>query len=264
MAKPQLGTWQSYTTLNVDDVIKLPKSKNLTEAQAATMSVNMSTAYRLIKDYYPPFTSNSSSINNNRNHQWIIQNAANSSVGQYVLQLCKAWNIGCIGVIRSRPNLDELKAYLTKLGAPDKTVILTYDELADRSKLAKLNITLGLNCVSGPETTPMMKSMVNGSRLITYGGMSMKPLVVPTSLILFRDIKLEGFMLTKWRMEAPLEDQRKMFGELVDLIDRGQLSNQEHFKIVKVDPIQGEFKVREAIQESMSGGSGKKILFKFT
>ncbi|PLW16698.1 hypothetical protein PCASD_18471 [Puccinia coronata f. sp. avenae] len=238
MGKPQLGTWQSHANLSTQDVVKLPRSRNLTETQAATMSVNMSTAYRMIRDYLPrpacPDT-------------WIIQNGANSSVGQYVLQLCKAWGLGCIGLIRDRPNVEELKAYLTRLGSEDRTTILTYDELADRPKPPQADaISLGLNCVSGnAETAKMMKWMAKGSRLITYGGMSMKPLVVPTSLLIFQDLKLEGFMLTTWRMKASRNEYRNMLEELVGLIDQGHLAEHDHATIVDVDSDHGEHVVRE-------------------
>jgi len=156
--KPQLGTWQSHTNLPADDVVKLARSEHLTETQAATMSVNMSTAYRMLKDYLPQPASPDT---------WIIQNGANSSVGQYLLQLCKAWNLGCIGLIRDRPNVEELKAYLSRLGSENKTRILTYEELAGRRKPAQCGaISLGLNCVSGEaETVGMMKWMSAGSRL---------------------------------------------------------------------------------------------------
>jgi len=158
MGKPQLGTWQSHTNLPADHVVKLARSERLTETQAATMSVNMSTAYRMLKDYLPRPASPDT---------WIIQNGANSSVGQYLLQLCKAWNLGCIGLIRDRPNVEELKAYLTRLGSENKTRILTYEELAGRRKPAQCGaISLGLNCVSGEaETVGMMKWMSGGSRL---------------------------------------------------------------------------------------------------
>ncbi|KAA1118999.1 mitochondrial 2-enoyl thioester reductase [Puccinia graminis f. sp. tritici] len=219
------------------------------------MSVNMSTAYRMIKDYLPQPSSSSDT--------WIIQNGANSSVGQYVLQLCKAWNLGCIGLIRDRPNVEELKAYLTRLGSEDKTTILTYDELADRPKPSQ-SISLGLNCVSGnAETVGMMKWMSNGSRLITYGGMSMKPLVVPTSLLIFRDLKLEGFMLTNWRMKASKSEYREMLEDLVRLIDRGHLLEHEHATIVDLNSHLAEKTVRETVKQSMSGRAGRKFLFRF-
>ncbi|WAQ82418.1 hypothetical protein PtA15_2A735 [Puccinia triticina] len=254
MGKPQLGTWQSHTNLAAEDVIKLPNSERLSETQAATMSVNMSTAYRMIKDYLPQPSSPDT---------WIIQNGANSSVGQYLLQLCKAWDLGCIGLIRDRPNVEDLKRYLTRLGSDNKTTIMTYEELTERPKPSK-PITLGLNCVSGnAETVGMMKWMLSGSRLITYGGMSMKPLVVPTSLLIFRNLKLEGFMLTNWRMKASKIAYREMLEDLVRLIDRGHLVEHENATIVDLHNDQAESIVRETVKESMSGRSGKKFLFRF-
>ncbi|KNZ48537.1 uncharacterized protein VP01_55g15 [Puccinia sorghi] len=256
VGKPQLGTWQSHTNLSVDDVVKLPRSKHLTETQAATMSVNMSTAYRMLKDYLPRPASPDT---------WIIQNGANSSVGQYLLQLCKAWNLGCIGLIRDRPNVEELKAYLTSLGSENKTSILTYEELAERPKRPQCGaISLGLNCVSGnAETVGMMKWMSQGSRLITYGGMSMKPLVVPTSLLIFRDLKLEGFMLTTWRMKADPSQYSNMLQELVGLINQGHLAQLDHTTIVDLNTPQEEQILHETLNQSMTGRSGKKFLFRF-
>lgn len=39
----------------------------------------------------------------------VIQNGANSAVGQLVIQLCKVWNYRSVNVIRDRPNVQELK-----------------------------------------------------------------------------------------------------------------------------------------------------------
>ncbi|POW19789.1 hypothetical protein PSHT_04271 [Puccinia striiformis] len=285
MGKPQLGTWQSHTNLNEEDLIKIPKSNNLTEVQAATMSVNMSTAYRMIKDYLPQsyaanpgtfFQLNQISILITRLYSywalstdtWIIQNGANSSVGQYVLQMCKAWNLGCIGLIRDRPNVEDLKRYLTGLGTENKTKIMTYEELMNQPKVTqsseKMRIPLGLNCISGnEETLGMMKWMSNGARLITYGGMSMKPLVVPTSLLIFKDLKLEGFMLTNWRLKASRKEYKEMLLDLLKLVDQGHLVQHEHATIVDLDSQNAEQILHDTVSQSMTGKAGKKFLFRF-
>ncbi|KAI7958993.1 hypothetical protein MJO28_002784 [Puccinia striiformis f. sp. tritici] len=261
MGKPQLGTWQSHTNLNEEDLIKIPKSNNLTEVQAATMSVNMSTAYRMIKDYLPQsYAANPDT--------WIIQNGANSSVGQYVLQMCKAWNLGCIGLIRDRPNVEDLKRYLTGLGTENKTKIMTYEELMNQPKVTqsseKMRIPLGLNCISGnEETLGMMKWMSNGARLITYGGMSMNPLVVPTSLLIFKDLKLEGFMLTNWRLKASRKEYKEMLLDLLKLVDQGHLVQHEHATIVDLDSQNAEQILHDTVSQSMTGKAGKKFLFRF-
>lgn len=76
---------------------------------------NPPTAYRMLKDYVSL-----------RPGDVVIQNGANSACGQYVIQLCNAWKLISVNVVRDRPNIQELKDSLTKLGA---THVLTEDEL---------------------------------------------------------------------------------------------------------------------------------------
>ncbi|KAG0148105.1 hypothetical protein CROQUDRAFT_655231 [Cronartium quercuum f. sp. fusiforme G11] len=255
--KPQLGTWQSHANLNVEDVIKLQRSKQLTDIQAATMAVNLATGFRLIKDSYhfgePHFKDG-----------WIIQNGANSSVGQFVIQLCKAWDIGCIGLIRDRPDIETVRNDLIKLGPINKTKILTYKELesdtALRSQLKSLNICLGFNCVSGSTTSELMKFLRPNSSLITYGGMSMKPIPVPTSLLIFKNLQLKGFMLTQSLAKQPLVTKANLISDLLKLIETGQISAQTNAQIVKVESVET---VRDIIGKAMAGNSGKKYLFQF-
>lgn len=56
----------------------------------------------------------------------LIQNGANSGVGQAVIQIAKYLNIKTINVIRDRPDLEALKSYLSSLGA---TYVVTENEL---------------------------------------------------------------------------------------------------------------------------------------
>ena len=55
---------------------------------------------------------------------------------------------------------------------------------------------LGLNCVGGASSTVVAKSLAHGATIVTYGGMSMKPLTVPTSLLIFKDLTCKGFWLS--------------------------------------------------------------------
>jgi len=55
-----------------------------------------------------------------------MQNGANSAAGQNVIQLCRAWGNTTVNVVRNRDNIDELKAFLTSLGA---SYVLTEEEL---------------------------------------------------------------------------------------------------------------------------------------
>lgn len=81
---------------------------------AATLRTNPSTAYRMLKDF-SPLTSG----------DWVIQNGANSAVGQAVIQIAKHWKYHTINIVRNRDDIDDLKAQLQELGAD---VVLTEEE----------------------------------------------------------------------------------------------------------------------------------------
>lgn len=55
---------------------------------------------------------------------------------------------------------------------------------------------LGLNCVGGASSTALAKALAHGGTIVTYGGMSMKPVTIPTSLLIFKDLTCKGFWLS--------------------------------------------------------------------
>lgn len=62
------------------------------------LNVNPCTAYRMLKDFISLKPGDT-----------VIQNGANSAVGQLVIQLCKLWNYKSINIVRDRINIQELK-----------------------------------------------------------------------------------------------------------------------------------------------------------
>jgi hypothetical protein len=56
----------------------------------------------------------------------VIQNGANSAVGQCVIQMCRAEGIQSVNIVRNRPDIDQLKQELQALGAD---YVLTEEEL---------------------------------------------------------------------------------------------------------------------------------------
>ena len=47
----------------------------------------------------------------------IIQNGANSAVGQAVIEIAKAMKVVTVNIVRDRPNIEDLKNELRNLGA---------------------------------------------------------------------------------------------------------------------------------------------------
>lgn len=59
--------------------------------------------------------------------------------------------------------------------------------------------------------------------MVTYGGMSKKPVTVSTSSFIFKDLSLRGFWLQKWMSSDKAEESRTMIDYLLDLVHEGKL-----------------------------------------
>ncbi|KAG6837167.1 hypothetical protein H0H93_013757 [Arthromyces matolae] len=119
MTKPQAGTWCTTANLGMDDVEKVPRVPGLSEVHAATMTVNPPTAYNMLNEYLRLDEGD-----------WVVQNGANSAVGQAVIQIAAARGLKTLNFVRSRDNLTQLVKELEDLGA---TKVLTYDALSDKA-----------------------------------------------------------------------------------------------------------------------------------
>ncbi|RKF76611.1 Enoyl- reductase, mitochondrial [Golovinomyces cichoracearum] len=225
---PALGTWRTHLIARKSDILPVDK-KGLTATQVCTASINPRTAYCMLKNFEKLHKGD-----------WWIQNGANSSVGRAAIQLGNIWGFKSINVIRDRLDVvstESLRTELLELGA---THVVTETELLDRgfrelvTKWTKDNnegIRLGLNCVGGKSTTALVKLLGKRGHLITYGGMSRQPLQVPTSRLIFDDIRFSGFWISRWSADNPLEGQQ-MLNKVLDLIRTGSLKETPHHEIL--------------------------------
>lgn len=207
------GTWRTDAVFNEDTLVKLPRDIPL--LCAANLSVNPCTAYRMLIDFETLGPGDS-----------IIQNGANSSVGQAVIQIAAALGIKTINVIRNRPNLQELVHRLKSLGADHVITeeMLRQPEMQDIFKKVP-KPRLALNCVGGKNTTDMLRHIQQKGTMVTYGGMAKQPVTVPVSAFIFKDVKLRGFWMTQWKKDQAQNKDRfsGMILNLCDLIHKGQL-----------------------------------------
>jgi len=88
--------------------------------------------------------------------------------------------------------------------------------------------------------------------MVTYGGMSMKPVTVPSGLFIFKNIKLEGFWMSQWLQDHTDEERQNMYDYLMKLIVRKKLRlwSERH--------LFGHF--FEALKESQKDQKGRKVL----
>ena len=97
--------------------------------------------------------------------------------------------------------------------------------------------SLGLNGLGGSVATEVARNLANGSSLITYGG---TPFEIPSSLLIDRSIKVEGFALQSRMNQALVSQAESMMTSSADavklLIERHELSKIDAALKRQVDP----------------------------
>ncbi|KAI9189482.1 hypothetical protein H9P43_000915 [Blastocladiella emersonii ATCC 22665] len=257
------GTWRREAVVEPKDLIRVVPAahrsdrakadRQLSVAAAATLNVNPPTAYRMVSD------------NGLQPGDFLVQNGANSAVGQYAIQIAKLRGFRTINVIRDRPEFDALAAKLTALGA-DYVVRDGTDELKDLvAAHPEWNIKLALNTVGGASAGALIGALSNGGTLVSYGAMTPAPITVPATAFIFKDVTLRGFWMSKWQKTASPEASRAMLDDLVRWFEEGTLQAADAVEVPLHDApdAEADAEVVEAI--SASGGSflGKKVLLTF-
>ncbi|CAA7038201.1 unnamed protein product [Microthlaspi erraticum] len=209
---PSSGTWQTYVVKEESVWHKIDKTCPM--EYAATITVNPLTALRMLEDFVVLNSGDS-----------VVQNGATSIVGQCVIQLAKLRGISTINLIRDRAGSDEAKESLKALGA---------DEVFSESQLNVKNVksllgnlpepSLGFNCVGGSAASLVLKFLRDGGTMVTYGGMSKKPITVSTTSFIFKDLALRGFWLQNWLSMSKVKECREMIDYLLGLARDGKLT----------------------------------------
>ncbi|KAG2622562.1 hypothetical protein PVAP13_3KG000064 [Panicum virgatum] len=170
---------------------------------AATATVNPLTALRMLQEFVKLNPGDA-----------IVQNGATSIVGQCVIQLAKLHGIHTINIIRDRPGSEEAKDKLKQLGADEVFMESQLDMKNVKSLLGALpEPALGFNCVGGNAASLLLKFLRQGGTMVTYGGMSKRPVTVPTSYFIFK----------RWMNSDKAEDCRTMIDYLLGLVHEGKL-----------------------------------------
>lgn len=242
----QSGTWRTYAMYDESNVMRIPSA--LGNVEAATITVNPPTAYRMLKDFV-----------NVKAGDTVIQNGANSAVGQAVIQLCRIWGISCVAVVRSRPDMAEMTAFLKGLGAAE---VLTEEECRVTKVFSEKHLPrpkLAFNCVGGKSATELIRHLDSTGVLVTYGAMSREPVTAPNAALIFKDISFRGFWMSRYARENRRTDQlRCMLEELMEMYVCGQLKAPVH-KLVPFGCY--EEALRGALD--IKGFMGAKYIFDF-
>jgi NADPH:quinone reductase-like Zn-dependent oxidoreductase len=230
------GTWTSHTVAPAATLLRLPPGGDV--HQLAMLTVNPPTASLLLSEFVPLEAGD-----------WVIQNAANSGVGEYVIQLARARGLRTVNVVRRAAAVAPLEA----LGAD--VVLVDGPDLAQRVAAAtgKAAIRLALDAVGGGATDRLAQCVAVGGTVVNYGAMSGTPCELAPGALIFRGITLRGFWLATWFRQAAPAQQMALYGDLAQRIARGELA-------VRIHATYPLARVKEAVAAAATGGRDGKIL----
>lgn len=202
----RIGAWTSHLITSGENLIRIPAG--IDPLQAAMLKVNPATAWLLLHHFETL-----------QEGDWVVLNAANSGVGQCVVQLAAAMGIRTVCFLRNAG----LESELISLGADAVCVDSPEGYEQAREILGAKKAKLAFNAVGGDSALRLMKLLANGGTHITYGAMARKPVTIPNGPLIFGDMCFRGLWLSRWMEESTREKVEAIYAELAGLVLAGSL-----------------------------------------
>ena len=229
------GSWASHLLLKAEELVVLPEADHL---QLAMLAVNPVSA-ALLLDQGPALQAG----------DWLIQNAANSAIGNCIIQLAKARGLQTINLVRRESALAETRA------AGAEHVLVEGDNLSERvhAITAGAPLRFALDALAGAASEQLANCLSDGGLLLNHGMMSGENCQVSPRNLAFRNICLRGYWVGSWFASSTREAREQLFGQLAAAVVSGEL----HMPVAATYPLS---QVKQAVAAAVAGERSGKIL----
>lgn len=230
------ATWCEEMVGPAPSFFPLPDSGNV--EQLSMLTVNPLTAHLILESFVDLSSGD-----------WIVQSAANSAVGEFIIQLAAQRGIKTINIVRREDLAPGLKA----LGAD--VVLVDGTDLAARAKEATggAPIVMAVDCVAGETFSALIDMLTFGGTLVSYGALTMQPPALNPVAVIFNDVRVRGFWLSKWFEIANPEEKQAAFGKVIPMVASGAIK-------AKVDSRYSLEDIKEAVVRAAEPGRNGKVL----
>jgi trans-2-enoyl-CoA reductase len=230
------STWRSEIVAPAAAFVPLPDAGDV--EQMSMLTVNPLTAHLILGGF-----------TDLKPGDWIVQSAANSAVGEYIVQLAKLRGLKSVNIVRRESLIPELEA----LGAD--LVLIDGPDVADRIATAtgQAAIMLVIDAVGGQTFSRLMQSLSFGGTIVSYGSMTKQPPLLDSIAVIFNDVRVRGFWLQKWFENATPEEKQAAFGHIIPLVASGQLK-------AKIDSRFTLDEIAQAVTRAAEPGRSGKVL----
>lgn len=228
------GAWCQAMVADAAGCLQLPVG--LPDDQAAMLTVNPATAWCVLHEFIDL-----------KPGETVLLNAPTSAVGTAFLAIAVArgLRVGCL--VRQERDAPALLA----TGA---AAVAIEGREAARSLTAALGpARLALNMVGGDSSATLAKALGGQGWLITVGAMGRQPLTIPNGPLIFKELRLAGFWISRWYERATPAAITTMLEGCATLVRDGRLRQQ----VAVTYPLS---QVAEAVAHARRSGRGGKVM----
>jgi trans-2-enoyl-CoA reductase len=206
---PQPGTWQDEVVVPGRLVVRA--DANADPVQLATAGINAATAHLLL-GYGGP----------RKPGDWVVQTAANSGLGAFVIALAKHAGLRTLNVVRRADAVQKV------LDLGGDAVVVGDDTLTDqvRRALQGERPSLLLDSVSGPVVNELAAVLAPGAHIVNVSALSGQPLILSPLNLIFKNLTVHGFWLNNWIAAAGRAELDRVYAEVTGLIAAGVLRTE--------------------------------------
>ncbi|ALE06920.1 NADPH:quinone oxidoreductase [Arthrobacter sp. ERGS1:01] len=152
---------------------------------------------------------------------WIVQNAANGTVGRLVAQLAAARGINVVGLVRRSAGVEELAAQ--GIG----NIVATDDDgwvEQVRALTGGAPVVAGVDSVGGKASGEVLSLLAENGTLVVFGAMQSPVMEISSGDVIFKQATVRGFWGSKVSTSMAADKRGALLGELFGYIKAGALT----------------------------------------
>ena len=202
------GTFSEYVRVHKNDM-GMRRAPDGDAEQLVLSNINGATAWTLLEDFVVLGEG-----------EWVLQDAANSNVGRYLIVLAAQRGIRTVNLVRREEVCQELK----ELGAD--VVILDGPDLPERMREATggAQIHLGIDAIAGEAVMRMANCLADGGLIVSYGTLTDTPCQIDFWQMFMHDIRLCGMSTVRCLSTRSEEEIDRVQNEIALMAADGRLS----------------------------------------
>ena len=220
-------TWRERIVVSAGGLSALPADAD--PRQLAMLGINPPTAALLLSEYVDL-----------KPGEWVVQNAANSGVGRWVIAFAKTCGLKTVNIVRRQ----ELVAELEAIGGD--IVVVDSPDVPERIKAAvgQAELRLALDGVSGPATGVLAATLSPHGTLVSFAAMSEAPMSINPLDLIFKPLTLRGFWLGHPEIASKLAPAVVEGATMI-------ASRRVHIPVAATYPLSS---IKEAVAHAQRGG----------